>query len=274
MNLRKKFVEHGGVELLLRISQISCDDGDVIEVVLDIMLLLLNYRSRNVKNNNEHFSSLFMHESSILECLLVVTNRHNRNQNIMFQSNELFNLLKEKGERVVLRRYGEVHRAFQLRLMPEVYQEAKAAEGEVIDGTKKYRLENLVNDMTKHLEHEEIQLKGFKLLTTYVQDDFLFTNIYPFDSKDFMLVVNSVLNSNPSRYHTIAMRLLLRLTSLPVFSRYFAEHGGCDALLKFLKMTNHFQQISLWILSNLCLEGTLFTSVSFYPCIIRWNVGL
>lgn len=262
MGMRHSFVRDGGVGYLLTLSNVSRHEKDISEGIFDILLVLSTYcRFNEIGSKKDYLSLLFIHESSILHCIQEVTKLHNDNENIRFQANELLRVLKQANEKLVLNRFQEATRAFQLHLMPGVYQRAKSSDRtdpRLLDDSK-HDIASLVNDMKNHFDNIEIQLQGFRLLTTYIDDELLFSTIDPFLTIDFNSVVISALKSKISQLRLIAMMLLLKLTTNPTFNTFFSENGGCCAFLALLRSYNgkKLQQLSLWVLSNLCSQGEI-----------------
>mmetsp|Transcript_7061 Transcript_7061/g.13313 ORF Transcript_7061/g.13313 Transcript_7061/m.13313 type:complete len:321 (-) Transcript_7061:50-1012(-) len=261
IRMRYSFVRDGGVGYLLTLSNQSRQDRDISEIVFEILLVLLTCSRRNeIGSRNDYLPLFFLHESTILECIHEVTTLHKEKENLRFQANEILRDLKHASEKIVLHRFQDVTRAFQLHLMPHVYQMAKASDQNVNDliDKRKYDISTLVKDMRNHFDNTEIQTQGFRLLTTYIDDELLFPSLDPFFSVDFISVVFSALMTKSSSHlRLIPLMLLLKLTANSNFITYFSEHNGCSAFLAISKTQfgNDLQQLSLWVLSNLCSEG-------------------
>lgn len=266
-SIRQSFVRDGGVGYLLTLLSKSRDDKDVAESIFDILLLLLllvSSRFKEIASKHDYLSLLLIHESSIYQCIEEVSTLHKDNENIMYEANELQRALKQANAKLVLYRFQEAKRAFQLHLMPEVYQRAKSLNRKdrgVVDDESEYGIASMVTGMRNHVDNSEIQSQGLQLLTTYMEDELLFPSLIPFLNIDFIFVVISALRSNTSQLRLTAMTLLFKLTSNPNFITFFCENGGCCAFLELSKSYHHARnqllQSSLWVLSNLCSQGKI-----------------
>lgn len=260
-SMRYSFVRDGGVGYLLTLSNTSRHDRDISEIVFEILLVLLTCsRRKEIGSRNDYLPLLFVHESTILECIHEVTTLHKEKENLRFQANEILRDLKHASEKLVLHRFQDVTRAFQFHLMPHVYQMARASDHNINDliDKHKYDISTLVKDMRNHFDNTEIQTQGFRLLTTYIDDELLFPSLDPFLSVDFISVVfSALLTKSSSHLRLSVMMLLLKLTTNSNFITYFSENNGCSAFLAISKTQfgNDLQQLSLLVLSNLCSEG-------------------
>jgi hypothetical protein len=264
-SIRQSFVCDGGVGYLLTLSSKSRNDKDIAESIFDILLILLvSSRFKEIASKHDYISLLLIHESSIHQCIEEVSTLHKDNENIRYQANELQRALKQANAKLVLYRFQEAKRAFQLHLMPEVYQRAKSLDRKdrgVVDYESEYGIASMVKGMRNHVDNSEIQSQGLQLLTTYMEDELLFPSLIPFLNIDFIFVVISALRSNTSQLRLTAMTLLFKLTSNPNFITFFCENGGCCAFLELSKSyhraRNQLLQSSLWVLSNLCSQGKI-----------------